>query len=210
MANLLYVQASPLLDISYSIRVANAFVDTYRAARPGDTVSTLNVCSADLPEFGDLTARAKYAIMHGKQYSGEQLAAWKTVEAVIADFKSAQRFVFAVPMWNFGIPYRLKQYIDILVQPTYTFSYSAAEGYKGLVQGSKAFVAYARGGEYPEGTEYAAFDFQKRYLELILRFIGIADVQSVVVEPTLMSGPVAAQTKLDEAIVKARQIAKTF
>lgn len=50
-------------------------------------------------------------------------------------------------MWNFGIPYRLKQYIDILVQPGYTFSYSPEQGYTGLVN-KPAAVVYARGGDY--------------------------------------------------------------
>ena len=38
---------------------------------------------------------------------------------------SADKYVPAIPMWNFGIPYRLKQNINILVQPGYTFSYNA-------------------------------------------------------------------------------------
>ena len=52
---------------------------------------------------------------------------------MIERFKGADKYLFSLPMWNFGIPYKLKHYIDVLVQPTYTFSFSPKEGYKGLV-----------------------------------------------------------------------------
>jgi len=210
MGRLLYIQASPLKGLSYSIAVADAFVEEYRAKRPGDEVVLLNVFEADLPPFDGQAARAKYAILHGQPHSEQELAAWEAVEAVIEQFKSADRYVWAVPMWNFGIPYRLKQYVDLLLQPGYTFSYSPEEGYRGLVTGRPAFVAYARGGEYAEGTDAAALDLQRPYVETVLRFMGFTDVRSVVVEPTLMGGPETAAAKQDKAMVEARKAAELF
>lgn len=206
---LLYLQASPRISRSYSIAVANAFVDSYREKNPTDEVKILNIFSMPLPPFDGLAVQAKYTILHGEKHSNEELAAWKSVEAVISEFKSADKYVFAVPMWNFGIPYRLKQYLDNIIQPGYTFSYSPDEGYKGLVTGKPCFVAYSRGGEYPVGTEAEAFDFQKKYFELALNFIGFTDISSVVVEPTLQS-PDIAKARREAAIVKARELAKSF
>jgi len=210
MSKVLYIQASPRGDRSRSVALANAFLAAYRKAHPNDEIETLNVFEADLIAFDGLALNGKYAILHGKGHTEEEAAAWKAVEEAAEQFKAADKYVLAVPMWNFGIPYRLKQYIDILVQPTLTFSYSPEAGYTGLVTGKKAFVAYARGGDYPEGTEADAYDFQKKYLELILSFIGVTDVQSLVVQPTLMGGPDVAEQKLAEAEAKARDIAATF
>jgi len=210
MSKILYIQASPREKRSHCIAVADAFLESYRKDHPNDQVTLLNVFTSNLPVFDGLVVQAKYTILHGQQHSREELAAWKAVEAVIEGFKSADKYVFAVPMWNFGIPYRLKQYIDIIVQPTYTFSFSPAEGYKGLILGKRAFVAYARGGEYPEGTGAQNFDFQKPYLECALGFMGITDVRSVVVEPTLGGGPAVAAQKHDAAVAKAKEMAKSF
>ena len=69
---------------------------------------------------------------------------------------------------------------------------------------------YARGGEYLEGSEAGAFDLQKKYLELVLGFMGLTDIQGVVVEPTLMGGPEVSEQKRSEAIRQARDIARTF
>jgi FMN-dependent NADH-azoreductase len=210
MSKVLYIRGSPRGERSHSVTVADAFAEAYKTFHPNDTVSTLDLFRTNLPPFDGLTLQAKYTILHGKQHTPEELQAWKAVEAAIAEFKSADKYVFAVPMWNFGIPYRLKHYLDVIVQPGYTFSYSPTEGFKGLVTGKPVFIAYARGGEYPEGTPGEAFDFQKKYLETILGFMGLSDIRSVVVEPTLLAGPEVGARKTTEALAQAKAIAATF
>lgn len=207
---LLYIKASPRTGRSHSVAVADAFVESYRKAHPDDEVQTLDVFRADLPAFDGLALQAKYAILHGESLSDAERTAWEPVAATIEQFKSADKFIFAVPMWNFGIPYRLKQYIDILVQPTYTFSFSPEQGYKGLVTDKPVLVVYARGGEYSEGSGAAAFDLQRKYLELVLGFIGFTDIRTLVVEPTLMGGPEVSEQKRSEAIRQARDMARRF
>ena len=64
-------------------------------------------------------------------------------------------------MWNFGVPYKLKHYIDVITQPGLSFSFSPETGYTGLVTGKPAAVIYARGGEYSSSEAAARMDFQK-------------------------------------------------
>ena len=209
MGKVLYVQASPRGERSKSVAVCDAFVEAYRRLHRGDPIETLNLFEADLIPFDGPAVQAKYTILHGREHTDQELAAWKAVEAVIDNFKSADRYVFAVPMWNFSVPYRLKQYIDILVQPGLTFSYSPDEGYRGLVLGKRAFLAYTRGGDY-SAAPHDQFDHQKSYLELVLGFMGIEDIRSVVVEPTLMAGPQVAADKLQSATQQAQRLAADF
>jgi FMN-dependent NADH-azoreductase len=197
-------------DLSYSLRGARAFLDAYRAAHPKDTVDTLDVFSDAVPPFTFLEAAAKYAVLHGKQPSGEEARAWRTVEAVIERFKAADRYLVSSPMWNFGIPYRLKQFFDVIVQPTYTFSYSPETGYTGLVTGKRAVLVLARGGAYGPGSGGEALDHQRPYLETILSFMGVTDVQAVVIEPTLMGGPDTAADAAEAACEEAREIARAL
>ena len=210
MSKLLYIQASPRVARSHSIAVADAFVKSYRQSHPADKVVSFNLFTKDLPAFDEAAANAKYKIMHGQPHSKEEAQAWKSVETLIQQFKSADKYVFTVPMWNFGVPYRLKQYLDVILQPSYTFSFSPTEGYKGLVTGKPALAIYARGGEYGDGPASAGYDFQKRYMELTLGFMGFKDVKSIIVEPTLAGGPQAAQAKRSAAIAKAIELAKGF
>jgi FMN-dependent NADH-azoreductase len=206
MAKVLYLQASPRGDRSKSNQVAAAFLESYKKSHPADTVETLNVFDADLPSFDGLTVQAKYTIMHGKEHTAEERQAWDAVEKVIAHFKEADKYVISLPMWNFGIPYRLKQYIDILVQPGYTFTVGE-NGYEGLVKGKPVVVIYARGGAYLEAVEY---DKQKPYMEQILGFMGFEHIRSIVVEPTLAGGEDLARQAVEGSIKKAQETASQF
>ena len=210
MSKLLYIQASPRIQRSHSIAVADAFVASYEQEHEDDEIVTLNLFEASIPSFDGLAVQAKYTILHGKSHSEEELRAWKNVEHVISLFTSADKYVLATPMWNFSIPYRLKQYIDLLVQPGYTFSYSQDKGYEGLVVGKPLLAVCARGGEYPAGSEAEAFDLQLRYIELIFGFMGFKEIRSVVVEPTLQDGPEVAKTRVREAIDRAKEMAADF
>ncbi|MHC4123113.1 MAG: FMN-dependent NADH-azoreductase [Planctomycetota bacterium] len=210
MGKLLYIQASPRAERSKSIAVANAFVEAYKQKNPSDEIIILSLFDDWLSEFDRPAVEAKYVILHGKTHSEEQLRTWKAVEKVINQFASADKYLLATPMWNFNIPYRLKQYIDILVQPGYTFSYSDEAGYKGLVVGKPLAVIYARGGEYSAGTGGEALDLQTKYIEQIFRFIGFENIIPIIVEPTLAGGEELCKLKLKEAIEQAKAIAVDF
>jgi FMN-dependent NADH-azoreductase len=210
MASLLYIETSPRKDRSASIEVARTFIAEYKKANPDDTVDSLDLWKTDLPEFKGEVINAKYAILHGEKHTDEQLKAWKAVEEVIEYFKGADKYLISLPMWNFGIPYKLKHYIDVLVQPTYTFSFTPEEGYKGLVTGKPVAVVYARGGAYGAGSGGEDFDLQKRYMEQVLGFIGFTDIRSIIVEPTLMAQPEEQPKIMKVAKEQAAAMAREF
>jgi len=209
MARLLYIETSPRKERSASIQIARAFVHEYERTHPGDVVETLDLWKTSLPEFDGDVINSKYAIMHGRDHTEEQKQAWKAVEDIISHFTSADKYLFSLPMWNFNIPYKLKHYIDVIVQPGYTVSFSPEEGYKGLVTGKPIATVYARGGAYGPDTGAEAYDLQKRYLETILGFIGFNDFQSIVIEPTL-SSPEEKERSMEAAREKAKAIAVGF
>jgi FMN-dependent NADH-azoreductase len=200
MANLLYIEASPRKTRSKSIEVAKTFLDTLRSGQPSLQVDTLDLWSTKLPEFDGDTIEAKYAILNGQPHTNEQAAAWREVEKIIARFKAPDFYLFSLPMWNFGVPYVLKHYIDVIIQPGLTFSFSPAEGYSGLVQGKKAAAVYARGGAYGPGTGAEGYDLQSKALTGILGFIGIGDLTNIFVEPTL-----AAPADVEKVVLTAKE-----
>jgi len=210
MSTVLYIKASPRSGRSHSVAVADAFIDSYLQSHRGDKVVMVDLFEKELPAFDRAAVTAKYKVMTAEEHTEQDRRIWAEVVDVIEEFKSADKYVMAVPMWNFSIPYRLKQYIDIIVQPGYTFVLDEHGSYEGLVKGKPVFIAYARGGEYKAGTEAASFDLQKRYLELILGFIGLSDIRSTVVEPMLAGGGDVAKERHNAAIKEATGAAKDF
>ncbi len=147
---ILYITSSPRKD-SHSTRTADIFVEAYQQAHPDDTVERLDLWTANLPAFDGTKVIGKYAAAFGKELpeGSEERSSWDEVVKIIAHFKSFDAYVLAVPMWNFGVNYLFKQYIDVIVQPSLTFSYGPS-GPAGLVTGKPVVVVTAKGGVYPD------------------------------------------------------------
>lgn len=208
MSNILYIKASPRGARSHSIAVADAFLEVLAERDPEILIKTRNLFEDDLPPFDGPTMQAKYNVLHGLTHDPEQFRAWEAVRRMVEELKACSRLVMAVPMWNFSLPYRLKHYIDLIVQPGLSFEADGG-GVRGLIPDKPVFVAYASGGQYPAGTAAATLDHQRPYLELILGYIGLKDVRSVRVESTLASDAQAAESR-KSAIEKAREMARDF
>jgi FMN-dependent NADH-azoreductase len=206
ISRVLYIKVSPPGERSHSNAVADAFVQAYKDHHPGRRNSCAGSLKTEPPSFDGHTIDAKYVVIHGGKHTQEQLDAWRAVETIIDRFKSAGKYVLSTPMGNFGIPYKLKLDVDVLVRPGYTFTYSPEERHKSLVLGKPIVVVYARGGEYPPGSDFESYDLQSKYVELILRFIGFTDIRPLIVEPTLMNPALAGQRR-DKLIGRVAELA---
>ncbi len=205
MARLLHIEASPRKERSSSLRIAREFLGAYAEANPDDEIETLDLWTTDLPQFDGFTIDGKYRIMHGQEHTPEEAMAWKHVVEVFQRFANAEKYLFSLPMWNFGIPYRLKHFIDVITQPGLAFA-ASQEGTRGLVTGRPAAVICSRGGDYSSAP---AADFQMPYLEFLLRFIGFTEIRTITIEPTL-GAPDAVETVRTSAGDRARELARTF
>ncbi len=180
MSTILHVEASPRAARSVSSALSEEFVQSVVKAQPGTSSAKLPLWEIDLPEFNETAMNAKFKTFGGQELSPEESAKWRAVKSVFERFAAADKYVFSVPMWNFGIPYKLKQFIDVVTQPTLSFAYENG-AYKGLLTGRKALIVASRGGAYA-GMEGDPLDFQVKYMKLFLGFVGITDVEAVLAE----------------------------
>jgi FMN-dependent NADH-azoreductase len=89
-------------------------------------------------------------------------------------------------MWNFSVPYKLKQLIDLSCQRNMLFTFDG-KLYGPSLNIDKAFVAYVRGQSDEAGFKTVAqpgFEYLSGYVEFWLRFIGVRNVVSLAVEHT--------------------------
>ena len=205
MSKILYIESSPRKSRSSSIAITKTFLDQYKSLHPDDEIVTIDLWKKKLPRFDQDVIDAKYALLHNKQHTDAQKQAWKAVEEVIAEFKDADKYLLSVPMWNFSIPYPLKHYIDVLVQPGYTFRVTPEGSFEGLIAGKPIFLVYARGGAYGPGSHAEMFDLQTAYMNTILKFIGFREIGTLIVEPTLTT-----KEQKEKALSKAKEEALRF
>ncbi|MBR0841177.1 NAD(P)H-dependent oxidoreductase [Bradyrhizobium liaoningense] len=197
MPKLLHLSCSPRPD-SFSSEGARAFLDSFRLAHPDWDLDVMDIWHERMPEFAGPIVEAKYARMKGQPFNDPQRSSFAEAERMAMRFSLADRVLISTPMWNFGIPYKLKQWLDIIVQPGLTFRFDPSQGYFPLLNDRPTLVILASGSDFVTGMNRGRIDMATPYLREILRFIGINDVRFALIGPT--TGP-------QQAIEAARESA---
>jgi FMN-dependent NADH-azoreductase len=200
MDTVLYIKANPKKDSdSRTFRISNAFIETYKINHPQDTIITLDLY------------REGIDFLHEDGIAIHRPNPGQTREHPILkyayQFLEADKYVFAEPLWNLGVPAILKAYIDYICVTTVTFKYSA-EGPVGMCTNKKAINITARGGEYSEG-KLASWEMGDKYLRTIMGFLGIKDFMTISADNLDVIGQ-DVEAIVGKAINKARVIAKSF
>lgn len=200
---LLYVKGSPRGASSQSTKVAEATLAAYRKKNPGATIDEIDLWQTPLPEFDGDRAAAKMTFFGEGKLDGVRKTAWDEIVTITNRFTSATDYLFTVPMWNGGIPYRLKLYIDIITQPGLLFGFDPAAGYSGLLKGKRATVIYTSGVYTPGVPPAFGTDHHSTYFDDWLRLVGVTDISTVRFQPTLLTNDAAGG--LEKARLTATQ-----
>ncbi len=199
MTRLLHISSSPRGSASESLSLARAFLDGYRQTHPDAGVESFDLWDRSLPEFGPAAAGAKMTVFAGQVPTGDQAAAWAAAQATFDRFAAADHYLFSVPMWNHGVPYILKQFIDVVSQPGLIFDFDPEQGYTGLLTGKKAAVVYTGAVWGPDrGPEFGR-DFQQPYLDDWLRWAGVSDVATIRFQPNLATADADSERRTAQA-----------
>lgn len=205
MKKLLHIIATPREDESRTLKVSEVFLKAFKEGHPDWVIDELNLIKEELPVLSMKRVDGKYMLLAGKDLFGRSKEAWKEIIMHIERFLSADAYLISTPMWNFSIPYMLKQYIDIIVQPKYLFRY-VGSNVEGLVKDKKMIVVASRGGDYTS-EEMRKFDMQEPYLRLIFGFVGIKDINFITAQPMDMGRELEAK-RVEEAQKLARKAAE--
>jgi FMN-dependent NADH-azoreductase len=208
MTRLLHISSSPRGEASESLRIAGVFTDAYRHAHPDADYEHWDLWDGSVPSFA-VGASAKMTVFAGGAPQGAEADAWAIARQAFERFDAADRLLFSVPMWNAGIPYVLKQLIDVISQPGWIFDVDPHTGYVPLLagRGKRVAVIYTSAVWGPAlGPEFGN-DFQSTYFTDWLRWTGLTDITEVRYHPTLTGDRDGARMIADAA---ARDVAKMF
>jgi FMN-dependent NADH-azoreductase len=179
---LLHLIATPRGLASNTGRISSVLLEALHDRYDDLDVEALDLFSADLPAVAGINIKSKYALMTGQALDDEARSSWREIERTIETFLGADLYLVTAPMWNFGVPYALKYYIDAIVQPGYLFEYDEHGQPHGKVDGRRMVCVTSRGGDYSQGP-MSQLDFLESYLRAIFGFVGIADITFFNVQP---------------------------
>jgi len=196
--NILQINSSARPDNSQSSRLASTIVERLQAANSGATVNVRDLGRSPHPALDEPALGALFTPAD-KRTPG-QAARVALDDSLIAELQAADAIVLGVPMYNFGVPTQLKNWIDAVARAGVTFTYTD-KGPVGLVQNKKVYVALTRGGLYRNTPA----DTQVPYLKTLLSFLGMTDVQFIYAEGLAM-GPEAEQKALASAQTQIEEV----
>lgn len=188
---ILHINASITPD-SVTARVATTMVDhlTHHYHRqcvqgrklesPEDVlvIEELDVWSNKLPKFDRETMQRVWRARNDSKDEAD-IAAFKPIQELAQQLVHADFLVVTCPVWNFSIPYVLKQYIDCIVQPGLTFRNADAEGpSRPFVTGKPVIIISSSGGKPPPAGE----DFVYPFISKIFAMCGFDEPHHVAIE----------------------------
>ncbi len=178
MPTLLQIDVSSRGDYSISRKLSAAYAQAWKAKNPDGTLVYRDLNQTELT-FVDMTWIAG-AYSTPDQQTPEHKQALKLSDELIAELEQADEIVIGTPMYNFGVPARLKAWVDHIVRIGKTFN-AGPKGYEGLLagKGKKAVFLIATGGNYSPGAPAEKYNQESPYLQSILGFIGITDTKAI-------------------------------
>lgn len=197
--NILQINSSARRDASHSTRLANRLVQRLRESEPESTLAVRDLNDAPHPVLDEAALGALFAPPDKR--TPEQAARVALDDALIAEIQAADVVVLGIPMYNFGVPAPLKNWIDAISRAGVTFRYSE-KGPEGMLKGKKVYVALTRGGQYRNTPS----DTQVPYLKTVFTFLGLTDVQFVYAEGLAMGADAernaiaSAHEQIEEAL----------
>jgi FMN-dependent NADH-azoreductase len=197
--NILQINSSARRDASQSTRLASRIVQRLRDADPDAALTLRDLGELPHPVLDEAALGALFT--PADRRTPEQNARVALDDELITEIKAADVVVLGVPMYNFGVPAALKNWIDAISRAGTTFRYTE-KGPEGLLKGKKVYVALTRGGKYRNTPS----DTQAPYLKTIFAFLGMTDVHFVYAEGLAMgaeaeqSGLATAYEQIEEAL----------
>ncbi|MBD9501003.1 FMN-dependent NADH-azoreductase [Pseudomonas sp. BGr12] len=170
---LLHIDSSILGDNSASRQLSAELVAAWAAAEQGVEVTYRDLAADAISHLSSasLVAAGTPAELRDAAQKHEATLGEKSIE----EFLGADAIVIGAPMYNFSIPSQLKAWIDRIAVAGRTFRYTE-NGPEGLAGGKKVIIVSTAGGIHagqPTGIAHES------YLELVLNFLGITDIEVV-------------------------------
>lgn len=196
MKNVLIIKSSVLDKGSHSSDLADYFAERIMVENSTLKVSHLDVNQAELPQLD----AAMVAAMFAAEPTEQQYATKKISENLIEQLFTTDTLLIATPMYNFAIPSKLKNYIDLVARPGKTFSYQE-NGPVGHLGHLNVIVVMASGGDYTQAP-LNQMDQITPYLTTLFNFLGVKSIRFVYAPGMAMQEAEQHKEKAREALAE--------
>lgn len=207
MDKMLIINAHPKVEsaTSFSLQVLRHFMKTYKGLNPEETVEQINLYDAHVPLVDRTVLSAWEKMGKGEPLTEEEQRITDRMSVILKQFKSANKYVIVMPLHNFNVPSKLKDYMDNILIARETFKYTENGSVGLLKDGRSILVIQGSGGVYTNNDWYTEVEYSHKYLKSMFNFMGLEDYQMIRVQGTAFMNP---DEVLDKAFKEAEEAAK--
>lgn len=192
----LHITGSPRGERSRSRAIAEHLLGNLGDAE----VEVLDLWTTDLPEFDGAMLESRYRLINGLDVDPAFADRWQSLRDMVDHLLSFDLWLFSTPMWNFGLPYRLKHYVDCVIQPTMAFTNDATGAVTCHGTDKTAVIIGSGALDTRPGAPLAAMDFAFAHLTQCLQvYFGVAAVYAIRVMPTF-----GDERAVEDEMIRAR------
>ncbi|ASV68560.1 MULTISPECIES: FMN-dependent NADH-azoreductase [Cytobacillus] len=207
MSKLLIINAHPEVEStsSVSLNVLNHFKNVYKGLQSEDEViEQIDLYSEEVPMINKIVLNAWAKLAKNQELTNEEKEVTNRMSAVLQQFKSANKYVIVLPLHNFNVPTKLKDYMDNILIAKETFKYTENGSIGLLNDGRSMLVIQGSGGIYTNNDWYTEVEYSHKYLKSMFNFIGIEDYHMVRAQGTAL---LERETILENAYIEVEKIA---
>jgi FMN-dependent NADH-azoreductase len=181
---------------STSRALADIVEQHWRDAVPKSPVTRRHLGLAPLPSDAWAAAVTASATPEGQRTPAQQ-AAIELASMLVDELARADAYLFAVPLYNFGVSQHFKTYVDLVSTDP-----RMATDITSVTAGKPGVLVTVQGGNYAPGTPKQGWDHATAWMRRILTDVWGVDLDVVTREFTL----VGVQPALDQFADLAEQI----
>lgn len=204
MKKLLYIIANSKTEEQSSSRtVSRSLVNAIIKNVGNIELEEVNLYKDHIPQLKGCYFESRNAIIKTearKKLSTEEQKEIATIEDLCDQFKAADIYVLAAPMWSLSFPAPVKEYLDCVIQVGKTIEFENNKP-QGLLDDKPRTFIYVQssGGNIPWILK-PALSKGLNYVHEIMKFIGISSFHELLVDGTGMT-----EGERQEAIEKATE-----
>jgi FMN-dependent NADH-azoreductase len=192
MNKTLIINAHPKIDdtSSVSLQVFNHFLKAYKGLiHDSEVIEQINLYSDVVPMIDKTVLRAWEKQQKEQELTSQEQKVTERMSEILQQFKSANTYVIVLPLHNFNIPSKLKDYMDNIMIARETFKYTENGSVGLLKDGRRMLVIQASGAIYTNNDWYTEVDYSNKYLKSMFNFLGIENYQIIRAQGTALLEP---------------------
>ncbi|MBO3444955.1 NAD(P)H-dependent oxidoreductase [Clostridium sp. CCUG 7971] len=188
MKKLLYISVnSKSENLSSSKTVARKFINRFLELNKDFTIEEIDLYKQHIPRLEYQYFEKRNCIKKeedANKLDDKDKREVEKIRKLCEQFKEANVYVIAAPMWSLSFPAPLKEYIDCIIQDgeTITFNEDKPEGLLNDIDRSMVYIQ-SSGGHIPWLLK-PVMNKGLNYVESIMKFIGIKKFEELLVDGT--------------------------